>query len=206
VTETQQDLAISKIPIFLIEGKYCPRFTLVLLLTFSIVIVIIIIVMIFKDKFQRIYELSAMITMKSRRAIQACLKPYGITFDQFGTIMALINSEGMNQRQLAAAMETDTTTAMVICDGLEKRGLILRVRNPKDRRTNKLYVTDKGRKLIERAFIAVGQVGLPLTEVLSEEEVDRITPLLERLASKAKEIAETARRQASRRIRTRSHI
>lgn len=153
--------------------------------------------MIFSDKFQRVYELAALITMKTRRAIQARLKPYGITFDQFGTLVALTATPGISQRELAVIMETDTTTAMVICDGLEKRGLITRTRSAKDRRTNRLSLTPKGKALSVRAYAAVGKTGLPLTQVLTEEEVDLITPVLEKLANKAKELAQSGKRRST---------
>jgi hypothetical protein len=74
--------------------------------------------------------------------------------------------------------------------------LILRERDPGDRRTNRLSITDKGRHLMERAYTAVERIGSPLTEVLTPDEADLITPALEKLARKAKEISEQARKQA----------
>jgi DNA-binding MarR family transcriptional regulator len=152
--------------------------------------------MIFRDKFQRIYELAALVTVKVRRAIQATLKPLGITVDQFGTLMVLTGMSGISQRELAGVMETDTTTAMVICDGLEKRGLISRVRDTTDRRTNHLLISEKGKELFAKAYAVVERAAFPLTEVLTPEEVELITPSLEKLAMKARELASLAKAHA----------
>ncbi len=163
-------------------------------MTFLIVIVIIIIVMIFTGKLERIYELAALVTMKVRRTIQAVLKPLGITMDQFGTLLALSRGDGISQRELARIMETDTTTAMVICEGLEKRGLITRTRSPEDRRVNRLEISEKGRELLGRAYAAVAEGAAPLTKALSDQEADVLAPLLEKLADTAREMAASAKR------------
>jgi DNA-binding MarR family transcriptional regulator len=149
--------------------------------------------MIFTQKLQRLYELAAMVAVKTRRATQVCVKPFGITADQFGALLVLLRSDGVSQRELAAIMETDTTTAMVICDGLEKRDLARRARDPADRRINRLSITERGRKLMGRVVPAVEKLSAPLTRVLTSEEIDVATPLLGRLAAAAKELAAKTR-------------
>jgi len=65
---------------------------------------------------------------------------------------------------------------------LEQRGLVERRRNPADRRSYALYLTDQGRAKLREAQEAsaghAGQVGVSLTD----EERARLTTLLRRLA------------------------
>jgi DNA-binding MarR family transcriptional regulator len=152
--------------------------------------------MIFIGKLERVYELAAFVTVKTKRAVQAVLKPHGITPDQFGTLTVLTRAGLISQTELARFLETDTTTAMVICEGLEKKGLISRGRNPTDRRTNRLAITEGGKKLLRRANAAVESALSPLVDALSSEETDRITPLLEKLAGKVKQMEATVKQRA----------
>jgi len=151
-----------------------------------------ILVMIFTNSVSRVFELAAVVTMKTRRAVQYWLRPFGITVNQYGALMALTYGDGMTQRELADRLETDTTTAMVICDGLEKKELIQRVRESGDRRANHLRITEKGRITIHDAAAAVEQSALPLAEVLTDEEITSVTPLLGRLAVVAGELLHEA--------------
>jgi DNA-binding MarR family transcriptional regulator len=151
-----------------------------------IIIVIIIITMIFNDDFERFFELAGVLYMKTRRIVTKLLEPAGITWDQFGTLAAMQHAAGLSQKQLAVALETDTTTAMVICEGLEKRGLITRTRNPDDRRTYRLAPTDKGRKCMARAMAIVGSAYAPWRAILSREEIASALPVLEKAAGHAR--------------------
>ncbi len=142
--------------------------------------------MIFNDDFERFFELAGVMYMKTRRLVTELLKPVGITWDQFGTLAALQQSSGLSQKWLAAVLDTDTTTAMVICEGLESRGLITRTKIPEDRRTYRLVPTEKGRKCIVRALAIVGAAYAPWRSILSREEISAALPVLEKAAGHAR--------------------
>jgi DNA-binding MarR family transcriptional regulator len=142
--------------------------------------------MIFNDNFARLFECAGIVYMKSRRAVSRALEPVGITYDQFGTLMALGVSSGMSQRKLATVLETDTTTAMVICEGLEKRGMITRTRDPKDRRTYVLAPTPAGTTAAQKGFTIMAKLYAPLRDSLSLEEVARALPVMEKAAAMAR--------------------
>jgi len=147
------------------------------------------------DDFTRFFELAGLTYMKGKRAANVVLKPIGITWDQFGTLAALQQEHGISQHRLAAVLETDTTTAMVICEGLEKRGLISRTRSPGDRRTYRLEVTDRGKKTFQRALAAMRPLTVELKSALSQEAMRAALPLLETAAGKAREIADRVQRR-----------
>ena len=151
--------------------------------------------MIFNDDFARLFECAGILYMKSRRAVSRALEPVGITYDQFGTLMALGDAAGASQRQLAAILETDTTTAMVICEGLEKRGMITRTRDPKDRRTYILAPTPKGNAAAQRGYALMENA--PLRDSLKQEEISRALPVMEKAAGLAREMARKGSRRKS---------
>lgn len=93
-----------------------------------------------------ILPLMAAIWEKTRRWADRQLKTLGLTFAQYVGLAALSQAEGISQRELARAMDIDTTTMTVVCDSLEKKKLIRRQREPADRRINRLYLTDAGRE------------------------------------------------------------
>jgi MarR family 2-MHQ and catechol resistance regulon transcriptional repressor len=78
-------------------------------------------------------------------------------------------------------MDTDTTTIMVICDSLEKKGLLKRMKDPSDRRVNRLVLTEKGKDVISKAYPLMMKRYEFFVETISEEELDTITPILEKL-------------------------
>lgn len=145
--------------------------------------------MIFQDDFARFFELAGLVYMKSRRVLSRALEKHHVTWDQFGALMVIAAESGMSQRKLAAILETDTTTAMVICDSLEKKGLMERGRDRTDRRVNRLSLTDSGRKTLIAATRSAGKVYEPFRTLLEKEELAAALPVLEKAANKAKELS-----------------
>jgi len=74
----------------------------------------------------------------------------------------------LNQLELSKRVGIASTTAVPALDNMEKRGLLKRVRDPKDRRKYYVSLTDDGRHLVEKM--------LPdLTEMFTAS-VDGISP------------------------------
>ncbi len=77
---------------------------------------------------------------------------------------------------------SQATRMVFLVDELEQRGLVERRRNPADRRSYALYLTDQGRAKLREAQQAsarhAGQVGASLTAA----ERRQLTDLLRRLA------------------------
>lgn len=123
---------------------------------------------------ESIFELIGAIHMKLNRLAQRKLKDLNLTYPQFGALMVLTERSMLCQRELAAVLETDTTTTMVICNGLEDKGLIERQRDPNDKRAYQLVITEKGRELYQQAYMAVVGLYGPISRAFSDEEVTHI--------------------------------
>lgn len=116
-------------------------------------------------------ELIWRIYFLSKRVIDKNLKKLNLTYPQFGTLVALSKQENISQRKLAEFFGIDTTNMMVICDSLEKKKLIKRKSNPKDRRENLIVRTKLGIERTQKAMkLMDGYVG-QITGHLKQKEV-----------------------------------
>ena len=129
----------------------------------------------------QLYAMISGIYTKSRRLSEESLKPLKITFPQFGALYRLSFEDNITQRELSDIMDTDTTTIMVICDSLEKKGFLKRMKDPSDRRVNRLVLTEKGKSIVAKAYLVMmGRYEFFVNSV-SREELDLVKPILEKL-------------------------
>lgn len=81
------------------------------------------------------------------RALAARISSSGVSIGQWYFLRALWQEDGLTQRELSqrvGMMEPTTVTAL---NGMEKRGLVERVRNVQDRRKMNIFLTERGRSL-----------------------------------------------------------
>jgi DNA-binding MarR family transcriptional regulator len=129
----------------------------------------------------KLYALISGIYQKSRRLSEKTLRPLRITFPQFGALLRLSFQDNITQKELSNIMDTDTTTIMVICDSLEKKNLLNRMKDPSDRRVNRLVLTEKGIDVVSKAYPLMMKRYEFFVESISKEELETITPILEKL-------------------------
>lgn len=109
--------------------------------------------MLFADEPElRLLFLMYRIWSDARRWMETQVKTLDVTLPQFTAIVALTKSNGITQRELSEQLERDATTTMVICDSLEKKGLIQRKPDLSDRRVNRLVLTKKSKAIFDKAY------------------------------------------------------
>ncbi len=118
---------------------------------------------------------------KARQFTERRLRPLNMTFPQLAALMALHKEDGISQAKLATSLETDATTAMVLCDSLEKRGWLRRVPDESDRRVNRLFVTDSGRQVYGEARRRLKREDEHMASRLTADEMGRTILALEDL-------------------------
>ena len=84
-----------------------------------------------------------------RQYIALMLKKEGVplTPEQFMLIDLLWNLGEMTQQQLADQLQKDKNSVTQLVDALERKGFVERRRNPEDRRSNTLVLTEKAEHL-----------------------------------------------------------
>jgi DNA-binding MarR family transcriptional regulator len=80
-------------------------------------------------------------------------------------------------------MGVNPTRMVFLTDELEKLGLVERRRNPADRRSHALYLTEAGTAMLARVREVIRAHEAAITAGLSDAERDQLTALLRRLAA-----------------------
>lgn len=75
----------------------------------------------------------------------------GLTSSQLVLLRELKANSGLTPRQVAKSMNLSQASVTTLLDRLQARGLIARSRNPADRRSILLRLTEQGEKQLQRA-------------------------------------------------------
>src|SRR5215468_11984360 len=84
-----------------------------------------------------------------RNFIDHRAKSRGTTRAQWIVLFRLRQQEGLSQVDLADVMELQPISLVRLLDRLVEHGLLERRHDPKDRRANRLFLTAKGRQLVD---------------------------------------------------------
>ena len=80
------------------------------------------------------------------------LSSAGLTISQFGVLEALHHVGPMSQKDIGAKILRSSGNITMVIDNLEKRRLVRRERDERDRRSFIVHLTDAGKKLIRKIF------------------------------------------------------
>ncbi len=111
---------------------------------------------------------------------------YDLTFEQVMVLHILAEEEGLNLGALAEKADRERTTMSRMVDGLEKRNLVVRVKDKEDNRQRLIYLTHLGKERLVNLrpigdeFHDLIYKGLDKAEILScLETLDKILKNLE---------------------------
>ncbi|WP_227983396.1 MarR family winged helix-turn-helix transcriptional regulator [Nocardia spumae] len=121
----------------------------------------------------------------ARAATNAALREHGIELRHLGVLSALAEAGPMNQRALVDRLQLDKSSMVYIIDELERQGLAERRRDPHDRRSYLVHLTDTGRDRLDAATDAAAEVMDRLCEPLSGPERAGLSELLARFIGHA---------------------
>ena len=110
------------------------------------------------------------------------LVPLGVEPRHVGMLTRLAANEGRPQRAIGELIGLNPTQMVFLVDELEDRGFVERRRNPADRRSYGLYLTDAGRDMLAKVQAAGLAHQAELGRSLSADEQDQLTALLRRVA------------------------
>jgi DNA-binding MarR family transcriptional regulator len=117
------------------------------------------------------------------KGFKAILEPFDLHPREFAVLRSVGFEEGQTQQALADRLQIPRSRMVSIVDELEARGFLERRPNPADRRVRELYLTDPGRKTLERAFAAAVAYEQQVATPLSAAEREQLLDLLERIAA-----------------------
>jgi DNA-binding MarR family transcriptional regulator len=115
------------------------------------------------------------------KALRTRLQSHQITPGQWYFLRALWDEEGLSQRELSRRVGTTEPTTVSALRLLARSGMIERVRNPKDRRTINIYLTDKARDMKSELMPVAIEVNDLAAAGLSRDEFLQLRDLLQKM-------------------------
>jgi len=113
-----------------------------------------------------------------RTYIDQCAREHGMTRAQWGVLARLERQEGMTQAEMADTLEIQPISLVRLIDRLCQHGLVERRPHPRDRRANRLYLTDK----VHTTLVRLAPLGKEVTsEVLASLSEADAAALLQKL-------------------------
>lgn len=109
------------------------------------------------------------------------LKPTGLSVRDLGLLRVIAADGPLSQQALSEKHKTDRTTMVEVIDGLEKRQLVVRLRNASDRRSYLVTITPRGAKLLAAANKLTAREKGKFLEPLTADEWQSLRQLLSRL-------------------------
>ncbi|MCB9481210.1 MAG: MarR family transcriptional regulator [Desulfobacteraceae bacterium] len=109
---------------------------------------------------------------------QSVVEGTGLTLAQTHTIEILGTSDSMKMKDLALKMGVTTGTLTVMIDTLENKGFVKRTKNPEDRRSYVIMLTEKGRIYYKKHSDFHVELTRECTSGFSESDMEKFEFLL----------------------------
>jgi DNA-binding MarR family transcriptional regulator len=91
------------------------------------------------------------IWLEARRLLDEALEPLGLRSKDFW-LLVIAGNGNLSQHEMAELCGLDPSSMVAVIDGMERRGLLQRQRNPNDRRVQWVQRTEEGDRLYARAL------------------------------------------------------
>jgi MarR family 2-MHQ and catechol resistance regulon transcriptional repressor len=117
--------------------------------------------------------------------LESRLLALGLTENQFGVLEVLLHLGPRSPGELKGKLFTTGGNITMILDNLEKRGLVLRERDPADKRRLTVRLTPAGKRLVERLFPGHLAAIVDEMSVLTAAEQETLGRLCRRLGLRA---------------------
>jgi len=126
--------------------------------------------------------LLAQVGFSSSRQFARALEPLKLAPCDAGILRQLGHLPGISQQELAHRLEMHASRLVAVIDALEKRGLVVREVNSRDRRQYSLRLTEAGQQTLAEIGQIAQRLNRAVCDGLSEEESSQLAALLEKLA------------------------
>jgi DNA-binding MarR family transcriptional regulator len=98
------------------------------------------------------------------------------------TVLSLLKANpNINQKRLSQAINVSPPNLAILLDRLEERGLLMRQRNPLDRRSQTLVLTPDGTRMCVKAEKTASELETEATATLTDAERAQLLQLLQKI-------------------------
>jgi MarR family transcriptional regulator for hemolysin len=125
-----------------------------------------------------------------RNHIDHRAKERGTTRAQWIVLFRLRQNEGLSQVDLADVLELQPISLVRLLDRLVEHGLLERRHDPKDRRANRLFLTAKGRKLVDDLDSLRDTIAIDVFHDLSDDTLQTSLDTLREVKERIKALSD----------------
>ncbi len=133
------------------------------------------------NKREPIAKYISLIYRKGNCFINRELSKFGIGSGQIMFLMQLYNKDGISQEELSENLNIDKATTCRAIKKLEEQGLLTRVKDEKDKRAYKLYLTEKSKDMEKSIKNILHQWENHISKDISEEEIEILINILKKI-------------------------
>jgi DNA-binding MarR family transcriptional regulator len=120
--------------------------------------------------------------------LDKALKEFDITASQFSVIVQIHTSEEpITAAEIAQRLGADRPTISGIINRLEKKGILIKVDNPKDKRSCYLGINKKANELVHKIITVSDELTSDIFSIYSKEDTDELTKMINRLIERTAE-------------------
>jgi MarR family transcriptional regulator for hemolysin len=124
-----------------------------------------------------------------RAILDERLAPLELTQTRWVTLYHLSKmGDGQPQCDLARSIGVEAPSLVRTLDQLTEQGLIERRPSDEDRRTKRVYLTDKATPLLKKIETVVEQARIEMIEGLSEDDIDQLDAILTRIEKNGQQL------------------
>jgi DNA-binding MarR family transcriptional regulator len=131
--------------------------------------------------FENVNDLIGVIHRCMRRFFESQMKKYDITPPQFEVLVILWKDDGLVLSELGRRLSRDGPTITGIIDRMEKKELLARKRNTRDRRVIQVYLTEKARQIKDSLMQMQKEAGMNITGGFSDQDIKTLEELLHKV-------------------------
>ncbi|RZS99823.1 MarR family winged helix-turn-helix transcriptional regulator [Aquimarina brevivitae] len=110
--------------------------------------------------------------------------------EEWSVLKRLDVTDGQPQNDLAFITHRDKTSMTRLVTSMENKDLVIRKADPKDQRTNRIYLTENGKEIIQKVQPIMYDLIPAVQDSLTEEEVKDLITTLQKIKSRITEIAQ----------------
>jgi MarR family transcriptional regulator, transcriptional regulator for hemolysin len=116
-----------------------------------------------------------------RERFDACLNEHGASLTTWAVLHSAEHEDGLSQRELASRMSIESPTLVRHLDRLEDEGLVVRRRDPQDRRVVRVGLTPAGLRRYAELREVAANVDSQLRALLDHDEIETLERALYRI-------------------------
>ena len=109
------------------------------------------------------------------------LKPLDLKTPHLDIMVNLVRSPGMSQQDLANKLFVGRSNMTMLLPQMEKRGLVERRPDPADKRALRLFLTEEGRALAEKAIAVQSAIVDDIMSLSTPEECEQVGDSMRRI-------------------------